>query len=180
MTDTVKQEPILSSVSPTLHPDSVTPFAAAGESPIRAAQQALISIYRSSDAMTQAEKTTRATFGVTQIVNGAKIELAIPQDRAVILAADLGERFGKVARQFDSSMIIINDTISGLETKIAETLVSAQRDAMASGEAQDCRRYIAGLPQAERMNVLHSADLDMVQACLASPFAAGLSRDQAA
>jgi hypothetical protein len=180
MTDTVaKPEPILSQVSPTLHPDSATPFAAAGDAAMSAARATLTSIYRGLDAMTTAEHTTRQTFGTTQVVDGAEIKLAIPQDRATILAADLGDRFAKIARQFDGSMITINEGIAGLENKIAKTLVSAARDPMAATEAADARKYIAGLPPAERMGVLHAADLAVVQACLAAPYAAGIGKDQA-
>jgi hypothetical protein len=178
MTDTPQE--ILSQVSPSLHPQSVDPFKVAGDVVMGAARRALTSMYQASDAMQTAEALTRKQFGTTAVVNGAKIELAIPYDKATVLAADLGQRFASVARTFDQSLGAITDQIGVLETRIAKTLTSANRDPMAAQEASDARRWVASLPAAERMGALHGADLDVVQAALAGHHAAGLSKQQAA
>ncbi len=175
MTDT----PILSTVSPALHPASVEPLAKAGEIVTKAAQTALRQMYLGQNDMQVAEQATRQQFGVNKVVDGSEIKLAIPYDKAVILHADLGARFAGIARSFDASLGTINDNITVLEGRIDKALISSKRDAMASGEAQDMRTYLRSIPANERMNVLHSANIDMCQAALASPYAAGLSKEQA-
>jgi hypothetical protein len=171
--------PILTQVSPSLHPQSVEPFKAAGDIVMVAAQRALKSMYVASDAMQTAEQLTRQQHGATRVVNGAKIELAIPYAQATVLAADLGQRFATVARTFDQSLGTITDQIGVLETRIGKALTSANRDPMAAQEASDARHWVAGLAPADRMSALHTADIDVVQACLASHHAAGLSKQQA-
>jgi hypothetical protein len=133
--------------------------------------------------MQVAEQLTRKDFGVGKVVDGSDIKLQIPYDKAVILHADLGTRFATIARGFDTSLGVVNDQIATLESRISKALISSKRDAQSSGEAQDCRKYLTSLPANERMNVLHGAitagDIDLCHAALASPFAAGLSREQA-
>jgi hypothetical protein len=175
---------VISTVSPALHPDSVLPFSKAGENVTAAVKRALGSMYSGLDAMQVAEQATRQQFGVGQVADGGTIKLAIPPDRAATLHADLGTRFATIARGFDTSLGVVNDQIATLQGRVDKALISSKRDAMASGEAQDMRKYLTSLPANERMNVLHSAvaagDIDLCHAALASPFAAGLSRDQAA
>jgi hypothetical protein len=129
--------------------------------------------------MLTVEKLTRQQFGVTRVVDGAEIKLAIPYAQATVLAAELGQRFATVARTFDQSLGAVTDQIAAIETRIAKTLTSANRDAMAAQEASDARHWVASLPAAERMGALHGADIDVVQAALASHHAAGLSKQQA-
>ena len=135
-------QPILSTVSPALHPASVEPFAKAGEIVTKAAQRALKSMYVGLDAMQVAEQLTRKDFGVGKVVDGSDIKLQIPYDKAVILHADLGTRFATIARGFDTSLGVVNDQIATLESRISKALISSKRDAQSSGEAQDCRKYL--------------------------------------
>jgi hypothetical protein len=168
MTDT----PILSTVSPALHPASVEPFAKAGEIVTKAAQRALGSMYSGLDAMQTCEQATRQTFGVSKVVDGAEIKLAIPYAQAVILHADLGARFAGIARGFDASLDQINTQIATLEGRVAKSLVSAKRDAVSGAEFSDIRKYVAGLEPNKRMDFLHGCinfgDVDVIHACIAA------------
>jgi hypothetical protein len=174
---------VLTSVSPSLHPDSVLPFSKAGDVVVKSAQSALRGMYVSLDLMQNLEQSTRQEFGVKRVVDGANtFALSIPHDKAVILHADLGTRFATVARGFDVSLGQINDQITALQGRVDKSLVSTKRDAVSGNEFSDIRRYVSTLDPNKRMDFLHSAinagDVDVVHACVASPWASGLSREQ--
>jgi hypothetical protein len=177
-------------VSPTLHPDAIAPLGkvigpeAGSPSTVtafKAAQGGLKVMYEGLSDMERANLSTRAQYGTGQVVDGSTIHAALPDDRAVQLAADMGDRFGKVAKAFDQSFQQVSETIDRLSTTVERALKSPGRDAMAASNASDIRRYVKDLKdEGRRMDFMHKAieegDVEVVGAVLGTnPYVSGLT-----
>jgi hypothetical protein len=184
---------VKSDISPTLHPDAILPFGqtlAIDESPksvaaFQSARSALKALYEGLADIEEASRQTRLKYGSGQIISGASIQAALPDDRVAQLAADMGDRFARVARTFDQHLGVVSDTIDSLSQSIERTLMPRSRDAMAATNASDIRRYIKDLPDNKRLDFIHKTiedgDIEVAQAVLStSGWVSGLNRDEAA
>ncbi len=194
--------PVNAAISPTLHPDQILPLGqtlAADDSSTAAAFQAgraaLKSLYDGLADMEAAIDATEAKFGTGQIgssgrigpghvVDGAAVRQVLPDDVAARLAADMGDRFARIARRFDANTKLVDDTVASLTASIDRALTPKSRDAMAAQSAADIRRFVAALPDEKRaawvLNAIENdGDLEVAQAILStSGFVSGLDRPQ--
>lgn len=177
---------VLATVSPSLHPDALTPWAGPlteNDKPLpalTAGRAALRALYEGMGDLENAVTTTQARFADHMVVSGPNIVPALPDEAATQLAADMGTRFASVARTFDQQFSAVGETIENLESLIAKVLTNTKRDAMAAIEASDIRRYVKD--QEKPLNFLHGAidagDHEVVSAVLATtPWVSGLNRD---
>ena len=187
---TATATPVRGDISPSLHPDSILPFGqtlATDDSPLTAAaftagRHALKALYETQAAMEQASLATRAKYGSGAVVDGSSIHAALPDDRAAQLAADLGDAFSRVARQFDLHVSNVTETIGTLTASIDRALQPKSRDAVTAQNLSDLRKFIADKPDGQRLDWVHqqiaSGDLEVAHAVLGSnPFVSGMTRE---
>lgn len=181
--------PVSANVSPQLHPDMLnepghvlatdaTPLTSAAYKSARLAQQAL---YSTLGLIETAHRTASEQFASKVVVNGKAIVTEMDDAHKAALAADMGQAFDKVARQFDSHLAGVREVQGKLETAIAKALTPIKSDALTAQAASDLRKVVAAQP--DKMGYLHQAlddkDLETVLAVLqTSPRASGLSIDQ--
>ena len=197
--------PVHASISPTLHPDQILPLGQtlanddfpATAAAFQAGRAALKQLYTGLADMESAIATTEQKFGTGQVgssgrigpghaIHGAAIRQVLPDEVSARLAADMGDRFARVARAVDDNIKTVDDTIASLTSSIDRALTPKLRDAMAAQSAGDIRRFIAALPDGKRAAwvleaIEKDADLEVAQAILStSGFVSNLDRQQAA
>ena len=107
----------------------------------------------------------------------------LPDDVAASVAADFGARFERVARSFDQQANIVTETIEKLESAIASALTHKANTPKDAAVASDIRQFVRSMPDGKRMDWMHDrikdGDVENISAVLASPWVAGLDRQQA-
>lgn len=190
------------SISPTIHPSSIEPFAAAlADSPATkaahaAGTRALTELYTGLSDMDAALRATESKFGTGQVgpsgrlgqgwqVDGAAIRPVLPDDVSKRLAADMGDRFAKVARAYDQNLATVNDTITSLRGQIDRALSPKTRDSVAATNMAQIRDHIKALPEDRRTQwvldrIEKDGDLEIAQAVTStSGWTSGLDRQNA-
>jgi hypothetical protein len=170
----------ITTVSPTLHPDSILPFAEAiKDTPaMKAATSALQKLYSSLGDMEAASTTARQQFGTGPVAAG--IPSVLPDEIAARLNAEMGARFASTARAFDASMATVTESVDKLNGAIERKLTNSKRDAAAATEAAEIRAYVKAQPDplAFIHQSIEAGDIAVASAVLAtSNWVSGLSRE---
>ena len=181
--------PVVSTVSPSLHPAMLiepgkilaaddSPATAAAYKAARAAQGLL---YNGLSLIEDAHRTTQEQHSEKLVVDGKSIRGEINDQQKQILANAMGDAFNAVATKFDSHLGTVTTTQENLEATIAKQLLPPKQDATTAVAASDLRKIVAS--QADPMGYLASCirdqDVEVIHSVLCtSPRASGLSKEQ--